>query len=188
MRLSLRTFSALAFAASITIAAHADTFTFKVTGAVTASGIITAVADPSMAGVFDVTAITGTYDGQQISLLPCAAYDESNPCFNPIQHTSFANSFSFDNLLYYSAGQTFVDFDGIGFSVGSAGDESSFFYYSASNGTDFTPGYNYFDNSNSFGSVNLTVASTPEPGSFVLLGTGLVSAFATLKRKRFSNV
>jgi hypothetical protein len=77
-------------------AAYAESYDFTATGTgASASGTLTVVADPTPAGVFDVTGITGSVNGEAITgLLPCATYDVSDPC-----SSSGPDSFAYDNLL-----------------------------------------------------------------------------------------
>jgi PEP-CTERM motif len=179
MRLSLRSISTISLAAFITLAAHADTFTFQASGAgITSSGTIVAVADPTLANAFDVTSISGTFNGTAItSLLPCPAYDPNNQCNN-----ANPRNFSFDNLIYIASGQPFLDGGGLGFGVGASGYQVNFFFDTS------TPPGNYaiFDNTNftePLSSFTVALATIPEPGSLILFGSGLLGVFGAMRRR-----
>jgi hypothetical protein len=168
---SLLSVSCLAILLTGVAAAHADTFTF--TDAVNGgSGTITAVADFSIPNAFDVTGISGTVLGDPITgLLPCAAYDPSHPC------VSGGSSFFYDNLLYTQRLQP-VDFSGIGFALGGSGLEGDY----AASGTHGialnlnTPTHNTLP-------AGFLFTHIPEPGSFVLLGTGLLGIASGVRRR-----
>jgi hypothetical protein len=179
--LSLLTVSCLALLLTGTATAHADTFAFTATGEFpsflgSGSGTLTAVADPTIANAFDVTGISGTVDGNPIvGLLPCATYDPSNPCL------STGNSFFYDNLLYPDGvpplGLLVLDSRGIGLDLGG-GLESSYFASSSHIISFMTNGPH--DNGNP---VGFSITAIPEPGSFVLLGTGLLGIAGTVRRR-----
>jgi hypothetical protein len=160
--------------------AHADTFAFTATAGFpdigSGSGTLTAVADPTIANAFDVTGISGTVNGSPIvGLLPCAAYDPSNPC------SSSGNSFFYDNLLYPDGtgafGLTVLDSSGIGFDLGN-GLEGDYFA-SSSHIISFITN-NPHDNGHP---VGFSITAIPEPGGFVLLGTGLLSIAGAVRRR-----
>jgi PEP-CTERM motif len=162
-------------------AAHADTLTFYFTdtlvGGGSGSGIITAVADATIPNAFDVTSISGTIgdpasDGFTITgLLPCAANSPSAPC------SSSGNSFLYDNLLYTQQLLP-VDLNGIGFALGNSELEGTIAAAS-------THTMNLVLNSEHGGvlPVDFTVALSPEPGSFVLFGTGLLGVAGVVRRR-----
>ena len=160
---------------SIAPAAHATTFTFTATGpGINSSGTLTVVADPTIANAFDVNGISGTFNGVAITgLLPCPAYDPANPCNN-----NTPRNFSFDNLLYNQIPA--LDFNGIGFSIGTAGYQGNFFFNA--NGDPAT--YVFFDsNNNQVLLTSFTASPVPEPGSLVLLGSGIFGILTTVRRR-----
>ncbi len=185
MRRSLLICTAIAVIFSSGVPARADKFTFTFSGSgFSGSGFLFGSPDPFASGAFDIASATGTINGSSIAIAAGSMSNSSRAVADP------SGKFLVDDVIYLNGSHgnlggdyaSFLDNEGLLFA-----DASSTLYNVYSGGGDQvldSPG-NY---PNSV-PVTFEIATTPEPSSLALLGTGILATVgvAGMFRRRTSN-
>ena len=154
------------------------------------SGTLTAVPDPSLPGVDDIIGGTGTLTAFgpevfNVTIAPCSNYAATCTFVNTDGHGA---NLQVDNLLWPgNAPGSQLDGFGIAFITGPPGSGASYIGVQDSPSIYF---YNYGDHGEEYLTTPFTVtsrgdapASTPEPSSVLLLGSGVFGLGFYLKKK-----
>lgn len=172
-----------AFLLSLPLSASADTFSWSLLAAgVSGSGTFTATPSSTVANADNITGITGFVNGVAVSQLIPATYNPLIP-----SHYAFADGvyFNYDNLVY-TFGTSF-DVHGLLFEL-----SNGIFVNLFDNGK--LSEFAMLDGDPVFDAANLNPASAtisadvvpvsiPEPSTFLLLGSGLLTAASAIRRK-----
>jgi PEP-CTERM motif len=156
---------ALLSALAIPAAAHADTFNFSATGAsgsFSGSGVLTAASQGG--GAYLISDITGT--GVTGLIAPGGFNGNDNLLFPAADPTLDAHGFSFTDVNGPDHYQVNIFNDGTGY-FAFLDDEDNF--------TQTVPV-----------TFSVATAATPEPSTFVLLGTGILGLAGATRRKFLS--
>jgi hypothetical protein len=170
-------FGALALATFCAQTSKADTFTFSFTGSsFNGAGTITATEE-GHTNVYDVTAITGTTNGQTITgLLGIGTFDNNdNKLYDP---GNFFGTLAFDQLgISYKLGT------GNNVSEVNLAEGSGFFVFDEI--ADLNPPGRGDDREEliDFDVRKDPNSPVPEPGTLALLGTGMLGAAGAIRRR-----
>jgi hypothetical protein len=179
---------ALATALAVTSVARADSFAFTFSdGAVSGSGTLIGTYEGS--GVWLLTSGSGTFDDGSGSGSINLVGNPNYPGATLVTEANPSNNFVYDDLLsLFSGPNQYLTVDGLYFIYGSL----DLNLYQLGGG----PGYDGWFEGNGNGDSNGTFAITsydinenpiPEPGSLLLLGTGLFAIAGLLLRRRVAS-